>query len=378
MPNTAGVASPVHEALYKVARQWFHNPDTLAIRAVLACAGALDMTVPRLWILIVGPPSSAKTDLYVRLGTVYFPCIQTDDISAAGLISMEKETQGKGALKRLEPKGLWAINDFSSIQSLREETRATITAAMRRIYDGRWDRTLRGTVYSYIGHCNVLAAATNSIERFHRLQADLGDRFMYVRTARYSGSEVGEKARAQLGRRPEMEAHLRYDAEQVLLNAKGPQAKLIGEMAERLERLTELCAQARTPISYDFKGEIDGIGNTESAGRLYNQLSALAIADATLHGQPEVTDHQLPLLRRVVLDTAPEKRSIVLHLFAHDTPPIAWADLWRISGIKWQSAFDRAVTELALIGLLDKKQVNEELFIEPSKMCRELLRAASY
>jgi len=324
-------------------------------RLVLASCVALDLDLPNVWLMHVGPPGGGKTEIYVEIANAYHPHVETADLSEAGLISMEKKTKGQGVLKRLGAKGVWTIADFSSITSLREETRAKIASALRHIYDQKWSRDMKGQMEPWTGKCAVIAACTNAIEKFHKLQGELGDRFIQVRSARVSAVELHNKAREQQRHRQQVKDQLHEAGTQMLLAHNGlPQ--MSDEVSEQIAGLADLCGSARKPIGRDYQGKIFEVLETESGGRLYQQFSAVAQADAALQGHHSITDSQLALLFRVAIDSAPIGRALVLkRLLTPQVPELGWADLFSTGEFEWKMQLTRSLEELEITGLVVKE-----------------------
>lgn len=343
------------EALLSTTAKWFYQPDALVLRAVLAAVKALDLNLSTVWLMILGPPSSAKTTLYLS-PAAHKNRFETSGLSEAALLPLYRDKQGnreRGLLEQIGTRGIWVIKDFGSILSMREETRNTVSAAMREVYDGKWARKGGTGSQVWVGKCHVLAAATNAIERFHHLIGDLGDRFLSVRVDRIEGLGWHENAAGQRGQLERIKAELNTVGSQLLGASIGsPVASLEKEDSLRLAALAEITAIGRTPVNYTRAGELLGPADTEIPVRLYQALESLAIGDATLRGCRQVDEESLRLATRVALDTLPQRRGAILRAFLPSFPRIQRPEVKEAAQIKWREQAQRAIDEMVAIGML--------------------------
>ena len=76
------------------------------------------------------------------------------------------------------------VKDVTSILSMNGDTRAKVLAALREVYDGRWDREVGaegGRVIRWEGRIVVIGAVTTAWDTHHAVIATMGDRFVLVR-----------------------------------------------------------------------------------------------------------------------------------------------------------------------------------------------------
>lgn len=348
--------------------RWFSRWDRDVSRLVLTPGVALDLNLPPIWVMVLAPGGGGKTESSVELAKAYEPHVSTSSISEAGLLSMEKGTKGKGVLSRLGKRSLWAISDFGSIISLREETRAQIAAALREIYDGRWSRNMRGSEEVWEGNCGLVAACTNAIEKYHKLQKDLGDRYVQIRSVRVSALDLRERVYKQQGQKVEMRDQVREAGKQLLLAHNGL-PKITDEQLENVAKLADFCAYARQSMGRDYKGQMYEVQEVESGGRLCQQFISIAQADACLLGQ-SVGQAQLNLLLRVATDSAPLGRARVLsQLCTPDFPELTWTHLFEHGGFDWKADLSRSLEELCISRMVEK---HDESY-RASERCMELI-----
>jgi len=341
-------------ALETTVSRWFHEPDFLAIRASMAVAAALDLDQPSTWLMIVGPPSTGKTSIHFPLLLAHPRCVQTSDINLPGLISLAKNRKGQGLLAKVGVRGMWLIKDFGAVLTMRDDKRIELLGALREIYDGRWQRETGLGNETWVGRLNIVAASTSIIERFHRVNAELGDRFLTVRVTKHGGRHACDKAQRQTGEvvarmRAEMEAAARALLGTLVLSHV---PTVPHEISDRIYAAAELVALCRTPVGRDsYNRTIFDVGETEGPQRVYQELLSLLIGDAALHGQPSVSEAQLPLLRRLAFDTLPLHRGNIIRQV---TPgiPARRPELLSLTRERWEATFDQAAEELVLLGAL--------------------------
>ena len=127
--------------------------DCFALRdnsAVYVTLGAIAANLLKgrdpVWLGLVAPPSSAKTELLNSLSRLSF-VHDVDTFGPAGLLSgtpkkdKAKDAHG-GVLRKVGDFGVLLFKDFGSLLDLRHEHRSDMMAALRRIYDGQYTRQI--------------------------------------------------------------------------------------------------------------------------------------------------------------------------------------------------------------------------------------------
>jgi hypothetical protein len=136
---------PPNKAL-TVFKKWLHMDDTAPVLTAAAVVVANLAAGDPVWLLLVGPPSGGKTEiLSACLGLGYM--VPAATITEAALLSgtpkheRAKDATG-GLLRQIGDFGILLAKDFTSVLSQNRDTAKQAMAAMREIYDGRWDRPL--------------------------------------------------------------------------------------------------------------------------------------------------------------------------------------------------------------------------------------------
>lgn len=187
-PSSApGSSSPIEDTL-KLFREWLLLENDTPVLAVLGTVAANMLPGDAVWLGIIAPPSSAKTEMLVTLAKVP----QTElvgTVSVAGLLSgVPRRQQSAGAkgglLQKIGSFGFLVLKDFGSILSMRAEPKAELLAALREVYDGAWTRVVGadgGRSLTWSGKIGLLFGCTRAYDSFYGVVSELGDRFLLCR-----------------------------------------------------------------------------------------------------------------------------------------------------------------------------------------------------
>jgi hypothetical protein len=198
--------SPQWNKVVKVLQENYHNPDIQAVRAVYSAFAAHRLSGQPVWLMLVAPPGSMKTEILNALegqDNTHFIDQITPNTFISGKIPdpAAKSKIPSGLRHRIGPTGAIVFSDFSTILELPVDKRGLILADMRRIYDGRLckefgtaapakDRTREGRI-------TLLVAATPAIDRYYSIFQTLGERFVMVRWNRADGEDAALRAMNQ-------------------------------------------------------------------------------------------------------------------------------------------------------------------------------------
>jgi hypothetical protein len=308
----------------KAYAQWLHDSDPVPTRAVLA-AYAANMYLPGdpVWLMLVGGSGIGKTERLLPVTGMPGVIMTSSLTGEAALLSATPARDRAanatgGLLRQVGGHGLLVLKDFTSVLSMSRDERAKVLAALREVYDGRWDRPYGadgGQTLTWTGKCGLLAGCTTAIDSAHSVLDKMGTRFVFVRLPRAGLTEIGEAALAHMGREEEMRARLAEVTAGLLSNLPGTEHPLDEEARQALIALACLASQARSPVQRDSRGELELVLDAEAPTRIIKELGQLW-RGAGLIGLTR--SQALELVTRVGLDSIPKLRGAVLrHLAAH-------------------------------------------------------------
>jgi hypothetical protein len=312
-PPPAGPPCAIDETL-AVFKRWLVLPDLTPVLAVLGATAANYLPGDPVWLGLIAPPSSAKTELLNSIAGLP-DTVAAATMTPAGLLSgTPKKQRDKGAkgglLQQIGKFGILICKDFGSILSMHTETRAEVMAALREIYDGSWTRHIGsdgGRTLSWAGKIGLLFAATSVIDSHYSVIGSLGDRFLFCRLATSNPHNQIASARKHGGAAV---TQMRKELAESVARLFAGRSSLLHPMSEyEVEALTPTVALAvrlRGAVDRDRRTrELDAVLGAEGAARLwltlkqtFGGLVSLGIARETA----------LATVRTIALDSVPPQR----------------------------------------------------------------------
>jgi hypothetical protein len=323
-PESAEQAAPDHPAcsldvVHAVFRKWLgktYDIDTLD--AVLATGAAARLPGDPLWLVVISGPGNAKTETVQALagaGAVVSSTISSEGALLSGTASKQRVKGATGGLLRsLGDRGLLVLKDMSSILSMDRHVRGCILAALREIYDGRWQRNLGvdgGRTLTWTGRITLVGACTTAWDSAYGVIAAMGDRFILIRPDSKVGRiEAGTQAIRNIGRETEMRAELAAAVGGLLTHVNSDAAYPLHASEENLLiKAANVVTHGRTAVDRDYRGDVLDSHDPEMPTRLTKQLSQLARGALALGMRREAA---MRLALRCARDSFPPLRSRIL------------------------------------------------------------------
>jgi hypothetical protein len=323
----------------KVFTRWLILPDPTPVYAVLGAVAANLLEGDPVWLGIIGPPSSAKTELLNSISKLPY-VHRAATVTPAGLLSgtpkKQRAVNAKGGLlNQIGPFGIISLKDFGSILSMRPDAKAEILAALREIYDGSWTRVLGtdgGSSLSWEGKVGLLFAATSVIDSHYSVIGAMGDRFLLSRLA---PTEQGQFQRAlqHVGTATGQMRHELSDAVLHLFAGRKPEPQPIRQdEIERIDRIISLVVRLRGAVERDrHSREMENILGAEGTARIGLALERLLAGLDTLSVErakamavvETVALDSVPPLRRRAYEHLCKARDLTGTFAELDTPAIA-------------------------------------------------------
>jgi hypothetical protein len=260
------------------------------------------------WLGLIAPPSSAKTEILNSVSPLKFAA-PVATLTPAGLLSgTPKKQQAVGAkgglLRKIGAFGVLVLKDFGSILSMRPE----MLAALREIYDGAWTRHLGtegGKTLDWRGKVGMVFGATGAMDTHHSVISSMGDRFLLNRMTPDPGQfrhALKHKGAATQTMRKELaEAVVRLFAQ-----PRSEPRPLSEEETQRIEDVVALAVRLRGAVERDRGSrELEYVYGAEGTARLGLTLERLLAGLDTLGVDRKVA---LEVVETVAMDSVPPQR----------------------------------------------------------------------
>jgi hypothetical protein len=361
------------EVLAEVARQTgidtthavFHRwlgaeYDTGSLDAVLAVAACNKLGGDPPWLLVVSGSGNAKTETVGALagiGAHITSTITSEGALLSATPAKEKTTGSTGGLlRKIGASGVLVIKDFTSVLSMNRDLRASVLAALREVYDGRWERNVGvdgGKSLTWEGRIVLIGAVTTAYDAAHSVIAAMGDRFALVRVNSSVGRlAAGRQALSNVNHEIEMRADLIQAVTDLIGgNLDEDRAVLSDDDMEVLLSVADLVTFARTAVERDYQGNVTEAHAPEMPTRFAKMLGQIVrggLAIGMDHGRAlwtavRVAGDSMPPLRLALLS------DLLDH--PHSTTTEVRKRLQRP-----HNTVDRELQALHLLGLLEQHQ----------------------
>lgn len=300
--------------LTNVFQRHLYLPDLLPLHALLGAVAANVLPGDPIWLGLIAPPSSAKTEMLNSLSLLKHPRIWSmAAITPAGLLSgtsrKDRAAHAKGGLlKEVGDFGIISCKDFGSALSQRQEVRAETMAALREIYDGAWTRHVGsdfGQTLEWRGKLGFIFGCTPVIDSQHSVTSAMGERFLFARIPD-AGAEQAERALSHGGvNSSSMRRELGEIVAQLFEGRRAQPAELTPEESSELVSLASVAVRLRSPVERNRSREIECIPGAEGPARLVKMLLGL-LNGLDVLGYPRAL--ALEVVRRVAHDSVPPQR----------------------------------------------------------------------
>ena len=311
-----------------------HEPNRMAIElSIIMMISNLFDTDP-VWMFLVAPPSSGKTQVINGLKYLCQPYEETgyslSSITTHSLISgMETKRGDPSVFAKLDgKKATLIIKDYSTVTSMPEADKLEINAQLRDGYDGYTSKSFgNGVVRTYNKlRFGLLAAVTDDIYNEAVTNQALGERFAKLNIGRTNDLAFAEgamdKALSDDSRKDFKEnedrcAKMVYSCVKNIMRRVEEGAtlpKLSPELQEAIKGVSLYVAAMRGVVSRDkFRRDyIKSAPYSETGIRFAKMMANIAAHNALMYGRPTATLEDLPLVRRIALDTIGQRDEEIL------------------------------------------------------------------
>ena len=339
-----------------------YEPDLETARVVYAAVAAHRLSGQPVWLMLVAPPGSMKTELLESLGGL--PGVHLVDRLTPNSFLSGQVARARGPsslLHRIGPDGILVFPDFSTVLSMSRNHRGAVLADMRRVFDGALRRELgtaeHPTEREWRGRLTFLVAATPDVDRHYSIFQTLGERFVMVRWHRPGGTEAALRAMTQDRQRVRQE--LRNAVNALFESLPEQQPVLPEELQRRIAALAEFVVVARTHVPRDGRTkQILYVPEPEASTRLAQQLCQLAKGSALLARRETVTDEDVAIVQRAGMDCIPTTRRKIIEVLMRGKHP-SGVLLGSALKMAW-STYTYAKADLISLGLVDSSFDREQ------------------
>jgi len=359
--------------LKKVFRKHLLLDDYKIVDVVMAViVGNFFQTDP-LWLLIIGPSSSAKTEVLNSLDGLPFTYF-ISDMTTKTLLSGKENAS---LLPELNNKVV-IMKDFTTVLSKRADDLKIIMAQWREVYDGKvcnmYGTGGASSKVVWTGHVGLLGAATPVYDRKHGVVSQMGERFLLYRNTNNKDLESGLRSLSCFGSENVMREELQKAVEKFLNQFQGMELTvpdLSDDLKHKIVALASLCGHGRCHVHRDpySKDEITYLPEPEGSPRLSKQLYHLGIALMVVNGANKITDKIYQLLLKVGRDLIPRIRFKCLK-YLWDKKALKNSGIFLTTNevangidINGRTVL-RALQDMAIVGLT-KGQLGEDLHGSP-------------
>jgi hypothetical protein len=343
------------DELIETFRQHLYLPDPGVVEVMVGAVVANRLPGDPVWLLLVGPPSSGKTEALNALSElpdVHF----VSNFTRAGLLSGSVDPRSTGGLLvQLGAQGILCMKDFTSVLSESSDLRQKLLADLREVYDGLWARDLGNKKLYWQGKAGLIGAVTETIDRHAAVIGSMGERLLFYRMPKLDDEgrlAQGRAALANVGRQDAMRHDLsaavaRYFAELTLPSEAVP---LDGPVAHFLVLLADLATRCRSVVEREVRDrQVELVPQDEALGRLQAQLGQLVRAFAAMG----LGDEGTRLLVEVALGSMPKLRRQVVETLASLSTGMGYQTAWFADTLGLPTApVGRALEDLAAHGVV--------------------------
>jgi DNA-binding transcriptional ArsR family regulator len=308
------------------------------------------------WVLIVSPSSSGKTELIFLLKQAENVILLSDLTPQTFISGKDREA---GLLLKV-PSGIptiLLIKDFTTILELPKEKRCAIFSQLREIYDGKYSKAFgTGEKIDWEGKIGIIGGVTQIWEVHYSASQILGERFLLWRL-NYTDEEKREIILKSLDNqkkikniRTELPRKIKEFLNLILQEKKN--IVLTENEKGYIITLSELVAKARSQVRREgYKREIELIPDEELPPRIATQLSQL------LKGLKLIEDNPLEnfqIIKKIAIDSIPDKKRKIIEIFLREENPLKVSQLIELTKLP-ETTLTRTLEELEIRGILVKK-----------------------
>lgn len=308
-----GLAYPL-DKLKEVIGEWLIIENLNIVDVITAVYVANKFDSDPLWLLLIAPPSNAKTELLRGLDghqDAYFISNITPSTLVSGQI-VKGKTPEPSLLLRLNDMFV-VMKDFTTILSMRSEQQQEIMAQLREAYDGKYTKIFgNGKEIRWEGRFGLIGACTPVYDSHYGVIGSMGERFLLYRTDAKNGYEMGMQAQRVVGQEKQMREEISSAIHRFISQFETLDDVHISTsetIKQKIVNLSCFCAYARCPVERDrYDKTIKYEPLPEGPARLVKQLIQIGSALAIVNGKDGIDDEIYQTVKKIGRDIIPMQR----------------------------------------------------------------------
>lgn len=350
--------SNLADQVRKEFSRWLSLPNYDTVDIVAATLLANRLPGKAVWLAIVGPPATGKTEIVQALSG----CLNVHPLGritpatfVSGFKTSKTSSEHHGILSQMtdgQPHMI-VVKDFSTVLQKRQEVRGEILSGLRDLYDGEIDAFYGNKLsIAWRGKVGMIVCSTGQYDKEIKALSTFGDRFLVFRPLEGKRKPLAERAARNAGQIDKMRIDLEK-AYSLLDKIKIPRKEIWVSLEARnmIASLSDFVTRARSPISRDWRTrEVDELPELEGTARVAVQLNQLARGVVLYHERDKVEESDVEMLESLVFSTIPFARSLVLSGMDLGGKT-SGNELARTLGIP-QTLVTRCLEDLCLLGIV--------------------------
>jgi hypothetical protein len=315
-------------AVKRTISKHLYLKDDRVIDVILAAHVANRFDGDPLWMLLIAPSSSGKTELLRALDghySTYFLSSLTPSTLVSGM-KRKKDGGDPSLLPKLNDKTV-ILKDFTTILSLRQEQRAEILSQLREVFDGHYTKCFgTGLEFDWHGKVGLIAASTPVYDRHYAVISSMGDRFIIFRSENGDALTCADAALRTTGYEESMRLDIQSSVhgflDAVIENMATFEPKISSADTKILSNIAAFVGIGRCPVERDgFEKNVLYYPEPEGPGRITKQLFQLSMSLMIINGKEEFDKYIFDIIQKVGRDLLPVSRLRAIAYLWHE---MAW------------------------------------------------------
>jgi hypothetical protein len=274
------------------------------------------------WLMVVGGSSSGKSVLINTITDI--KCVWAiSTLTSNTLISGLKGQRGEEtSLLHKIGNGVIAMKDFTTLLSVKRETRSEIMSQFREVYDGELTKhTGIGDAKAWKGKISLIAGTTEDIYAIENQFAEMGTRwvnYIFKKQDRKKTAKKSLSAKSLLDKQIKIKELFTEYVEHTSQHVPKNFNNITEQEEDEIINLTDFGSLARSPVKKDQHGQVKLVLSEEMPMRMARQILIILQSLKFMFGDKFNNEMKLKTYQ-IVLDSIPKLRKLVLIALAEHT-----------------------------------------------------------